>query len=180
MIGLTILVALVACGSGTSDDPSQTADTASQRKAAAERPEEMPSEQPAHTKDESPAAPEIALGNGEANWIVVEGLSRDHATLTFSEVRIDGNGWLVLHPFKDGKPVGDLYVGHTYIEDGDNRNVEITLDAEPAAGDMFIVMLHRDVNENQKFDFVFVDEVNVLDKAVFEDSVMIAHAIPVP
>jgi len=158
-IGFSILVALVACGSGTSDDPAQNADTASQPQAA---------------------APEIVLGNGEANWIIVEDVSRDHATLTFSEVRIDGNGWLVLHPFKDGKPVGDLYVGHTYIEDGDNRNVEIKLDAEPAAGDMFLVMLHRDVNENQKFDFVFVDEVNVLDKAVFEDSLMIAHAIPVP
>ena len=172
MIGFSILVALVACGSGTSDDPSQTADAAAQPEAAAERPEEMPSE--------SAAAPEIVLGNGEANWIIVEGVSRDHATLTFSEVRIDGNGWLVLHPFKDGKPVGELYVGHSYIEDGDNRNVEITLDAEPAAGDMFIVMLHRDVNENQEFDFVFVDEINVLDKAVFEGNTMIAHAIAVP
>jgi len=159
MIGFSILVALVACGSGTSDDPSQNADTASQPQAA---------------------APEIVLGNGEANWIIVEGVSRDHATLTFSEVRIDGNGWLVLHPFKDGKPVGELYVGHSYIEDGDNQNVEITLEAEPASGDMFIVMLHRDVNENQEFDFVFVDEVNVLDKAVFEGTTMIAHAIPVP
>ena len=45
---------------------------------------------------------------------------------------------------------------------------------------MFIVMLHRDVNENQEFDFVFVDSVNVLDKAVFEGCTMIAHAIPAP
>ena len=47
-------------------------------------------------------------------------------------------------------------------------------------GEMFIVMLHRDVNENQAFDFVFVDAVNVLDKAVFEGRTMIAHAIPAP
>ena len=58
-----------------------------------------------------------------------------------------------MHPFKDGEPVGDIYVGSTYIEDGENR----------------------DVNENKEFDFVFVDERNVLDKAVFEGTKMIAH-----
>ena len=45
---------------------------------------------------------------------------------------------------------------------------------------MFIVMLHRDVNENQVLDFVFVDELNVMDTAVFEGSRMIGHAIPAP
>ncbi len=45
---------------------------------------------------------------------------------------------------------------------------------------MFIVMLHRDVNENQVFDFVFVDERNVLDKAVFESTKMIAHPFAAP
>ena len=162
IIGFISLVVFVSCGSSTSDDPSPTTDAASQ------------------TQMDPPAAPEMTLGNGDANWIVVEGASREHATLTFPEVRIDGNGWLVMHPFKDGKPVGDIYVGHSYIEDGDNQNVEITVDPEPAPGDMFIVMLHRDVNENQEFDFVFVDAINVLDKAVFEGSMMIAHAIAAP
>ena len=59
-------------------------------------------------------------------------------------------------------------------------DVEITVDSAPSAGDMFIVMLHRDVNENQEFDFVFVDSVNVLDKAVFEGRTMIAHRISAP
>jgi hypothetical protein len=125
-------------------------------------------------------APEIGLGNGEANWIIVEGMTRASDALTFSEVQIAGNGWLVLHPFSDGKPVGDTYVGSTYITSGDNQDVSIQLDSEPTPGDMFIVMLHRDVNENQEFDFVFVDEVNVLDKAVFESRTMIAHAISAP
>jgi hypothetical protein len=99
----------------------------------------------------------IKLDDGEKNWILVEGATRAGATFTFAEVHIDGNGWLVMHPFEDGKPNGDIYVGATYVHDGDNRSVEITLDHEPATGDMFIVMLHRDVNENQEFDFVFVD-----------------------
>lgn len=129
---------------------------------------------------EAEAAPEMTMGNGDANWIVTDGATRDGATFSFPKVKIDGNGWLVMHPFKDGKPVGEIYVGATYIADGESTDVSITVDSEPKAGEMFIVMLHRDVNENKEFDFVFVDEKNVLDKAVFEGSKMIAHAIPAP
>ncbi|MDJ0788544.1 MAG: hypothetical protein QNK05_17190 [Myxococcota bacterium] len=140
-------------------------------------------EAPAADEAEAPAAaeaPAFTMGNGDVNWIVTEGARRDGATFTFSEVRIDGNGWLVMHPFKDGKPVGEVYVGATYLEDGENRDVEITVDSVPEPGTMFIVMLHLDVNENRVFDFVFVDERNVLDKAVFEGTKMIAHAIAAP
>jgi len=122
----------------------------------------------------------IKLDDGEENWIVVDDATRDGSRFTFSEVHIKGNGWLVMHPFEDGKPNGDIYVGATYLTDGDNRNVEVTIDSEPNPGDMFLVMLHRDVNENQEFDFVFVDAVNVLDKAVFEGRTMIAHTISAP
>ena len=112
--------------------------------------------------------------------IVVDDATREGSTFTFSTVQIDGNGWLVLHPFEDGKPNGDIYVGATYLTSGENRDVEVTVEEEPSTGDMFIVMLHRDVNENQEFDFVFVDSVNVLDKAVFEGRTMIGHAIAAP
>lgn len=122
----------------------------------------------------------VLTGNGENNWIVTEGATRAGNTFTFSEVKIDGNGWLVLHPFENGKPNGDIYVGSTFVEDGVNNNVSITSDRETKPGDMFIVMLHRDVNENREFDFVFVDEVNVLDKAVFEGRTMIGHPFAAP
>ncbi len=130
--------------------------------------------------EEGGAAPQITLGNGDANWIVIEGATREGATFTFSEVHVDGNSWLVMHGFKDGNPVGTDYVGATYLNKGDNRDVQITVDSEPANGEMYIVMLHRDVNENHEFDFVFVDEINVLDKAVFEGTKMIAHRFTAP
>ena len=120
------------------------------------------------------------IGNGSNNWIITEGASRDGATFTFPEVKIDGNGWLVMHPFKDGKPNGKVYVGHTFLKDGVSNDVQIVVDETPAQGDYFIVMLHRDVNENQEFDFVFVDAVNVLDTAVFEGETMIGHAYAAP
>ena len=126
------------------------------------------------------STPKITLGNGTENWIVTEDIVRKGATFTFREVQIDGDGWLVMHPFKNGKPVGAVYVGATYIKDGVNRDVEINVEEEPAPGTRFLVMLHLDVNENQEFDFVFVDERNVLDKAVFEGTTMIAHPIAAP
>ena len=124
--------------------------------------------------------PRIAIGDGDENWIVVEGITRSGSTFTFREVRIDGNGWLVLHPFKNGRPFGEIYVGATYLEDGQSQDVEITVDEMPTSGEMFLVMLHSDVNENRVFDFVFVDAVNVLDKAVFEGSTMIGHPFAAP
>ena len=47
-------------------------------------------------------------------------------------------------------------------------------------GEKMIVMLHSDSNENGVFDFVFVDERNVMDRAVFEGGTMIGHVISAP
>jgi hypothetical protein len=58
--------------------------------------------------------------------------------------------------------------------------VDIKVHKGLETGEIFIVMLHRDVNENQVLDFVFVDELNVMDTAVFEGGRMIGHAIPAP
>lgn len=124
--------------------------------------------------------PQRSIGNGTDNWITVEDVTRDEGTLTFSEVQIDGNGWLVIHPFEGGAPNGDKYVAATFLEDGKNLNVDIEVHKGLTSGEMFIVMLHRDSNENKVFDFVFVDEQNVMDRAVFEGSTMIGHAIAAP
>ena len=125
-------------------------------------------------------APQITIGNGAKNWINVEGVSRNGGTLTFSEVQIEGDGWLVIHPFEEGAPNGDKYVAATFLEDGKNLNVDIEVYKGLTTGEMFIVMLHQDSNENEVLDFVFVDEQNVMDRAVFEGSTMIGHAIPAP
>lgn len=134
-----------------------------------------------HHGDAKTAAPAaITLGNGERNWIVVDGMQRNGSTLTFSEVNIDGNGWLVMHPFEDGKANGDKYVAASYLEDGKNTNADIEVYKGMETGENFIVMLHRDVNENQVLDFVFVSDTHVMDTAVLEGTKMIAHIIAAP
>lgn len=122
----------------------------------------------------------MGMGNGEENWITQDNFTRDKATLTFKEVQINGNGWLVMHPFEDGAPNGDKYVALTYLQDGKNLNVNINVLKGLVSGEKYIVMLHRDVNENKALDFVFVDEQNVLDRAVFEGHTMIGHVIAIP
>ncbi len=124
--------------------------------------------------------PQITLGNGEKNWIIVDGVSREGSVLTFSEVQIEGDGWLVMHPFEEGKPNGDKYVAASFVKDGKNTDVKLNVHKGIETGDMFIVMLHSDVNKNQVLDFVFVTDTAVMDTAVFEGSKMIAHAIPSP
>jgi len=126
------------------------------------------------------AVPQITMGNGEQNWIITDGATRDGATFTFPEVRIDANGWLVMHPFKDGKPDGSVYVGSTYVAAGTSTDVDIIVDPEPSPGEMFIVMLHSDVDDDKEFDFVFVNEREVEDKAVFEGTTMIGHPYAAP
>jgi len=123
---------------------------------------------------------QVTIGNGSKNWITTDDVTRVDGTLTFSEVNIAGNGWLVIHPFEDGAPNGDKLVASTYVEDGKNSNVEIKVHKGLESGEMFIVMLHHDTNENKVLDFVFIDEQNVMDLAVFEGSTMIGHAIAAP
>ncbi len=155
---------------------------------------------PTAAQDEASNA--IQFGNGERNWISVEGMERadssapysevrisngepqirrgDGLTLTFQEVHVEGDSWLVMHPFVGGKPSGTHVAGYSFVEQGTNLDVQITLNPAPAAGEAFIVMLHKDADQDRVFDFVFVAENVVEDVAVFEGSTMIAHVVTIP
>ncbi|MEP1144328.1 MAG: hypothetical protein ABJH52_11470 [Henriciella sp.] len=152
---------------------------------------------------EAAAPPQITMGNGESNAIIMDGLSLVEGETTFSQVRVDGdtvksfratstaisipevtianNGWVVLHPVIDGRPDGDMVAGFTYVSAGQNTDVTIQVDHPADPGDKFLVMLHSDVDEDRVFDFVFVEDgINVEDSAVFEGTHMIAHVFAVP
>ncbi|MEM9842344.1 MAG: hypothetical protein AAF767_06830, partial [Pseudomonadota bacterium] len=85
------------------------------------------------------------------------------------------------HPVIDGRPDGDMISGFSYVRRGTQQDVVIQIDHPADAGDEFLVMLHTDANEDQVFDFVFVEDgINVEDTAVFEGTQMIAHLIELP
>ncbi len=159
--------------------------------------------QNAPTAEDAPAAPQITMGNGEANMIQVEGMTRAEGVTHFSEVRVDGGevsafrgdsvaltfpqvviekpGFIVLHPVMDGRPNGDVVSGFAYLNAGTNEDVTIRLDTPADAGRKFLVMLHSDVDNDRVLDFVFVEDgINVEDTAVFEGTHMVAHIFEVP
>lgn len=139
-----------------------------------------PTEAEQATADTASEKPAISIGDGERNWIKIEDVTREGAVLTVSEVLIEASGFLVIHRFKDGKPYGKDYVASTFLNAGTNLDVPITLPEAPAPGTPLLIMLHSDVNNNEMLDFVFVDDVNVLDKAVFEGSTMVAKVFTTP
>jgi len=125
---------------------------------------------------------EFSMGNGEKSWITVDGMTRNARQFSFPEVTLAEPGWLVLHPFENGAAQGKIYVGAKYLAAGTHKDVtiEVRTAPEPEPGTQFIVMLHGDVDRDETFDFYFVDETNVADKAVFEGAKMIGHTIAAP
>lgn len=150
-----------------------------------------------------PATAQITLGNGANNAIELEGMTRSASESTFATYRVDGadissfratttsitfpkvtietSGWLVLHPVIDGRPDGDMVAGFAPLEPGENSDVTIRVDHPADPGDRFLVMLHSDLDDDDVFDFVFVEDgINVEDRAVLEGTTMIAHIFEVP
>ena len=120
------------------------------------------------------------MGNGENNWIKIENTSRIGNVLVIPEVKIAQPGWLVVHPFKNGRPNGDIYVGASYLKEGVSKDVPIEVFRGIESGEKLMVMLHSDRNRNKAFDFVFIDERNVMDLAVFEGNKIIGRIYTAP
>ncbi len=74
-------------------------------------------------------------------------------TVTFSEVMANAKGYLVIHDMKNGKPVEPGSIGHTWIRKGDNKMVKVTTTKRLKPGHTYLAMLHKDTNNNRKFDF---------------------------
>lgn len=149
------------------------------------------------------APPQITMGDGERNSIQIEGLTREDGVRQFAEVRLDGSmastfradsvtltfpkvvnehaSFLVLHPVMDGRPNGDMVSGFAYLPAGTHENVKLHMDHPADSGRKFLVMLHRDVDNDRTLDFVFVEDgINVEDIGVFEDTHMIAKIFKIP
>lgn len=72
-----------------------------------------------------------------------------------------GNGWLVIHAFRDSRSNGDRYVAAIFLESGSNLNVESKVDNGLTTREMSKVMLHHDSNDSGILNFVFVDDHHV-------------------
>lgn len=111
----------------------------------------------------------------------MEGMKVDGCFLIFSEVMFDEFGWFVFYLFEDGVLQGKIYVGVKYLVVGMYENViiDVIIVLELMKGINFIVMLYSDVDGDEIFDFVFVDECNVVDQVVFEGLMMIGYVVSI-
>jgi len=162
-----MIMCLVAACTPTQDNTAQSPNSYATPKADTEQ---TPSPKMDHTK--------IVRGNGENNFIILDGTTRDGNRFTVPEIGISQPGFLVVHPFRNGKPVPTEYVGAVPVKTGMNKDVSITLDTNVQRGDMFIVMLHYDMNTDGIFDFG--DGVNVPDVPVFEGHTLVALRYAAP
>lgn len=132
--------------------------------------------------DAAATAPRSGLpfANGKRNLIIAAGATRAGAVFTFAKVQSEGNGWLVLYRIIDGVPQGNTFAGASYVRKGVNQNVTVKVNYTPVAGEHLVVMLHRDVNENKKFDFIFDDAGKIQDAVVRENGKMVARIFSSP
>lgn len=122
---------------------------------------------------------QITLGNGEENAIATEGIVRSGSTFTLPEVTIARAGFVVVHPFRDGEPVGNEYVAAQPVAAGTSSDVAVTVEGGVAEGDMLLFMLHNDMNDDGVFDFGDGED-DVPDAPTFEGTTMIAHPVAAP
>jgi hypothetical protein len=80
------------------------------------------------------------------------------ATLIIDEVTIDGDGWLVIHAMKDGKPVVPGSIGRVALKAGTSKSLTVTLDAPVASGDVVLTMLHADKGAMGTYEFPGADK----------------------
>lgn len=72
--------------------------------------------------------------------------------IMFPSVRIDKDGYVVIHEVKDGKPVLPESIGHTAVKAGTTSNVAVKVPGAKAGTD-YVAMIHYETNGNSTYDF---------------------------
>jgi hypothetical protein len=85
--------------------------------------------------------------------IEAEGVAVDGAMVTFPSVKIDKDGFLVLHAVQGGEVVVPASIGHVMVPAGTTMDVTVTADYPLAAGEDYVAMLHYDTDGDGMYAF---------------------------
>ena len=105
-----------------------------------------------------PSSPEPVEG-GDEDVAGAPGLTLAAAplrgdVLIVEEVKVESDGWLVVHPAAEGGgPDASAVLGRAFVLHGTTERVPVTLDAPAPPGDSLFVMLHDDTGELGRFEF---------------------------
>ncbi|WP_181703161.1 DUF7282 domain-containing protein [Chthonobacter albigriseus] len=84
--------------------------------------------------------------------VSVDKVTAADGTVTFGSVKIDKDGFIVVHAVKDGAPVLPGNVGHAPVKAGTTENVAVPIEGLEAGG-TYMVMLHYDTDGDGKYGF---------------------------
>jgi hypothetical protein len=83
--------------------------------------------------------------------IATEGAEIGTGSVVFPMVKIDMNGYVVVHAVRDGAPVIPASLGHAAVPAGESMDVEVPI--EGLAPGSYIAMIHYETNGNGTYDF---------------------------
>lgn len=147
-----LLVSLSACGSSDDGTVTPTVDETTEAPATSEpTASETATSEPSETASSEPGE-----GGDVTGSLSAEDQESDGMTLTVASVELEGieGGWIAVHADQDGAP-GPV-IGTQQVEQGENTEVEVTLDEAVTTG-AFWPMLHVDDNTIGTYEFPMVE-----------------------
>jgi uncharacterized protein (DUF2141 family) len=83
--------------------------------------------------------------------ITTEGARVDGGSVVFPMVKIDMDGYVVVHAVADGAPVIPASLGHAAVPAGES--MDVTVPVEGLVPGSYIAMIHYETNGNGMYDF---------------------------
>lgn len=108
-----------------------------------------------------------AVITAPANAVSAEDQEIKDGKIIVDSVLAADTGWLVVHADTDGVP-GKI-VGQSYVQAGENKNVEVVLDL-PNITPTLYAMLHTDAGEKNVYEFPGADEPVKFNDEIVMDS----------
>jgi uncharacterized protein (DUF2141 family) len=84
--------------------------------------------------------------------VTVDGVAAKDGSITFPSVKIDKDGFIVVHAVENGVPVLPGSVGHAMVKAGTTENVTVPIEGV-APGTDYMVMLHYDTDGDGRYGF---------------------------
>lgn len=85
--------------------------------------------------------------------IDVDAASIEDGAIVFPAVKIDKDGYVVIHAVENGQPVLPTSIGHTAVTAGDSQDVVVEVEGGAMEGTEYVAMIHYETNGNGTYDF---------------------------
>lgn len=94
-----------------------------------------------------------AVAHADHLNIDVEGATIEGNSVVFPAVKIDKDGYVVIHAVESGEAVIPVSIGHTAVSAGDSENVSVEIEGGAMEGTDYVAMIHYETNDNDTYDF---------------------------